>query len=77
VPALHVRALSAPAKPLKKTAKHIVPVLALTDTPTAKAAAIQAASATNKYSASEKVNHPLPNISKGRCEPRISQFFCF
>jgi len=59
VPVLHVRALSTPVKPLKKTAKHTVPLLALTATPTAKAAATPAASATNKYSASEKVNQPV------------------
>jgi hypothetical protein len=39
--------------PLKKTAKHTVPQLALTDIPTAKAAATPAASATNKYFGSE------------------------
>jgi len=77
VPVLHVRAWSTSAKPLKKTANNTVPVLALTATPTAKAAVTPAASATNKYLASEKVNQQLPNISKGRCEPRISHFFCF
>jgi len=51
--------LSTSVQPLKKTAKHTVPVLVLRATPTAKAAATPAASATNKYSASEKVNQPL------------------
>jgi hypothetical protein len=46
-------------KPLKKTAKHTVPVLALTATPTAAAAATPAANATNKYSASKKINQLL------------------
>jgi len=45
--------------PLKKTAKHTVPVFALTATPTAAAAATPAASAASKYSASKKVNPPL------------------
>jgi len=45
--------------PLKKRAKHTVPVFALTATPTAAAAATQAASAASKYSASKKVNPPL------------------
>jgi hypothetical protein len=45
--------------PLKKKAKHTVPVLALTATPTVVAAVTPAASAASKYSASEKVNPPL------------------
>jgi len=45
--------------PLKKRAKHTVPLLALTATPAAAAAATPAASATSKYSASEKVNPQL------------------
>jgi hypothetical protein len=45
--------------PLKKMAKHTVPVFALTATPTAAAVATPAASAASKYSASKKVNQPL------------------
>jgi len=45
--------------PLKKRAKHTVPVFALTATPTAAVVATPAASAASKYSASEKVNPQL------------------
>jgi hypothetical protein len=51
--------------PLKKRAKHTVPLLALTATPTAAAAATQAASAASKYSASKKVNQHSKVYLKG------------